>query len=201
VYRFVPDDPSEPFVGTLQALRVVGRDRFATTDMDIGDSVDVQWVEIRDPEPAGDTVRGEGQDRGAALFVNGEGMWFHEGEVWICSTNGGPKGSGQIFRLADGRESGTLTLVTQSTDRDELHCPDQITVAPWGQVFMAEDGRGNNFVRLVGQDGTVAPFARNAGSESEIAGVCFSPDGSIMFLNLHTDGLTLAITGRFPTVG
>ena len=39
--------------------------------------------------------------------------------------------------------------------------------------------------------------AKNGLSRSEIAGVCFSPDGRAMFVNLQTDGITLAITGPF----
>ena len=33
-------------------------------------------------------------------------------------------------------------------------------------------------------------------NQSELAGVCFSPDGSTLFVNIqHDPGLTLAITG------
>ena len=31
-----------------------------------------------------------------------------------------------------------------------------------------------------------------------MAGVCFSPDGSTLFVNIQVDGLTVAITGPFP---
>jgi secreted PhoX family phosphatase len=30
---------------------------------------------------------------------------------------------------------------------------------------------------------------------SELAGACFSPDGSTMFVNIQTPGVTLAVTG------
>ncbi|MCZ7677571.1 MAG: PhoX family protein [Sandaracinaceae bacterium] len=39
--------------------------------------------------------------------------------------------------------------------------------------------------------------ARNAASDGEITGVCFSPDGRAMFLNLQEDGLTLVVEGPF----
>ena len=54
--------------------------------------------------------------------------------------------------------------------------------------------------RLCGLDpesGEVFDFARNARSDGELAGVCFSPDGRAMFLNLQIDGVTLAIDGPF----
>jgi secreted PhoX family phosphatase len=34
-------------------------------------------------------------------------------------------------------------------------------------------------------------------SGSELAGVCFSPDGRTMFVNIQQQGLTLAISGPF----
>ncbi|HVI02057.1 MAG TPA: alkaline phosphatase PhoX, partial [Enhygromyxa sp.] len=134
IYRFVPDDMAEPFVGKLQALKIVGVDEYDTNDMGENDVLDVEWVDIDEPDPNGDTVRAEAQGKGAALFVRGEGMWFFEGQVYICSTSGGPAGAGQIFRLIDG-DSPTLELVVNSPSASVLDSPDNITVAPWGEVF------------------------------------------------------------------
>jgi secreted PhoX family phosphatase len=198
LYRFVPTDMAEPFVGQLQALKVVGQDEFATTTMSEGEVVDVEWVDIDEPDPDDDVVRDEAQSKGAAIFVRGEGIWFFEGQVYICSTSGGEVGGGQIFRLIDG-DTPTLELVVQSTDIAVLQSPDNITVAPWGEVFIAEDGDGDNFIRWVTAEGEICTFARNAASDSEFAGVCFSPDGEALFVNLQGDGLTLVVTGPFPT--
>lgn len=199
LYRFMPDDPAEPFVGTLQALRVIGEDNAATTaGLNVGDTLACDWVDIADPTPATDTVRNEAQAQGAALFSRGEGIWYFEGGVYIACTNGGPVGLGQIFLLTDTADGTTLELIAQSTSADEMDFPDNITVAPWGQVFIAEDGSGDQFVRAITDEGVVIPFARNALSGSELAGVCFSPDGSALFVNIQGDGLTLMITGPFP---
>ena len=78
--------------------------------------------------------------------------------------------------------------------------PDNICVAPWGEVFMAEDGDGDNYVRVLAPTGEIYDFARNAHSDSEFAGVCFSPDGKTMFVNIQGDGITLAVRGPFPAV-
>ncbi len=200
VYRFVPDDMADPFTGTLQALRVVQENGFDTSSgLEVGDTLEVDWVDITDPSPPGDTVRVEAQAAGAALFSRGEGIWFHDGSVFIACTNGGPLGLGQIFRLVDGERGGGLELFAQSTGADELDFPDNVTVAPWGQVFIAEDGGGDNYLRAITDMGDVVSFARNAVSDSELAGVCFSPDGQAMFVNIQADGLTLMITGPFPT--
>jgi len=198
LYRFVPLDPCAPFVGRLQALRVVGQDGAVTSDWATGETATVDWVDIDDPNPVDDTVRVEAAGKGAALFRRGEGIWFHDGQVWFTSTSGGPAGSGQVFRLTDGVDGGVLELVTQSEDSNVLDFPDNITIAPWGQLFMCEDGSGANFIRVLTDEGEVRPFARNRASGSELAGVCFSPDGTVLFVNLQLDGLTLAITGPFP---
>lgn len=198
LYRFVPLDPCAPFVGRLQALRVVGQDNAVTADWATGDTVSIDWVDIDEPNPADDTVRAEAAGKGAALFRRGEGIWFHDGQVWFSSTSGGPADSGQIFRLTDGKGGGMLELVTQSDDANILDFPDNITIAPWGQLFMCEDGDGDNFIRVLTDDGEVRPFGLNRGSDSELAGACFSPDGTVLFVNIQRDGLTLAITGPFP---
>ncbi len=200
VYRFVPTVKDEPFEGQLQALKVIDQDVFSTNNMQLNEVVAIEWVDIDEPDPADDTLRGEAQDKGGAVFIRGEGIWFFEGSVYICSTSGGPVAAGQIFRLVDDGDTGTLELIAMSTDHNVLDKPDNITVAPWDELFIAEDGDGDNFLRGLTADGEVYPFARNAVSDSEFAGVCFSPDGKAMFVNIQSDGLTLAITGPFPDI-
>lgn len=195
LYRFVPDDPSDPFTGTLQALKVVGENRFDTAeDNAVGDRWDVEWVDIDDPDAADESTREQGQSQGAARFTRGEGIWFFEDRIYVCSTTGGPAESGQIFMLTT---DDTLELVAQSEDTEVLDMPDNITVAPWGDVFMAEDGSGTDFIRMLDREGAIADFARNASSNGEFAGVCFSPDGNALFVNMQSDGLTLVIEGPF----
>lgn len=195
-YRFVPDDPSDPFTGKLQAMVVVGDERFDTGDMAVGEVVSVDWVDVAEPTPATDSVRFSAFSQGAAWIHRGEGLWFANDTVYICSTNGGPVEGGQIFALRDG--AGELELIAMSEDRDVLDMPDNICVAPWGDLYLAEDGSGEQFLRILEPSGAIADFARNAISGSEFAGVCFSPDGSTLFVNIQGNGLTLAVTGPFP---
>jgi secreted PhoX family phosphatase len=44
------------------------------------------------------------------------------------------------------------------------------------------------------------PFARNALSQTEMGGLCFSPDGGTLFANIQEEGLTLAIEGPFAEI-
>ena len=77
--------------------------------------------------------------------------------------------------------------------------PDNLTIAPWGDLVIAEDNDGPNHLHCITPNGEVYPFARNAFEDgaSEFCGVCFSPDGKVMFVNVQKPGFTLAITGPF----
>ncbi|WP_437599956.1 alkaline phosphatase PhoX [Sorangium sp. So ce590] len=199
-YRFKPTDPAAPFEGRLQALAVVGARKVDTSGWALGEPREIAWVDVDDPDPQDDTVRKDAQAKGAAVFRRGEGICLSQGVVYLCATSGGPAGAGQIFQLVPAEDGGTLQVIAHATDTEDLDAPDNITLAPWGELFLAEDGSRGNYLRGVTEDGQIFDFARNALSLSELAGVCFSPDGKALFVNLQEDGLTLAVTGPFPEV-
>lgn len=207
-YRFVPKSAETPFEGVLQALKVVGRDNFQTSAESHRDMLlDVEWVDVDDPEALQTPTRYQAQSKGAAVFVRGEGIAADEGRIYVCSTTGGPAGAGQIFRYTespspdplDPRRRGQLELLYQSEHPDDLDSPDNIVVAPWGDVLMCEDNiAGDQYLKILTVDGRIEDFAHNVSTTSELAGICFSPDGKVLFANLQHDGITLAITGPFP---
>lgn len=198
-YRFVPASKDTPWQGKLQALRIVGRDTMNTgIGLHVDDAFEIAWIDVDDPTPSDDSIRRTMQARGAAVFMRGEGCAFHDGAVFFTATIGGPLGAGQIFRLDPDGDGGTLTLLAQSEDRSVLDMADNVTVAPWGQLFTCEDGIDDQCIRVVEMDGTVSTFGRNALTGGELTGVCFSPDGRVLFVNIQGAGVTLAITGPFP---
>lgn len=200
LYRFVPHEAHDPFVGKLQALCHAHEPNFAlSAGLKTGQSIPVSWVDINDPTPTSDKVRHEAARAGAAQLSRGEGIWFADDTVWICSTDGGRAGAGQVFALGvGGKDNDKLRLVAESPGRSVLDMPDNITIAPWGDIVVAEDGSGEQYVRAITRRGEVIDLAKNAKSQGELAGVCFSPDGSTLFLNLQLDGMTVAIRGDFP---
>lgn len=199
LYRFVPNSRHSPFEGRLQALRVVGVEVADTGAMAAGvEPVAIDWVDIDEPDPEGDTVRAQAQAKGAAIFIRGEGITFTEDGIYAVATTGGPIGKGQIFRLIDGEVGGHLEVMTASVDPALLDMPDNITMAAWGELFFCEDGRNGNYLRGLTADGALFNFARNVRSTGELAGVCLSPDGRALFVNMQQDGMTLVITGPFP---
>lgn len=194
-YRFVPEAKDRPFIGRLQALAVRGQHAHDTALAPAGARYDVTWVDIADPNPATDTVRRQAFAAGAARIVRGEGIWLQAGRVYFSATAGGPIARGQIFALDIAAQ--TLTVIAASSHPKELDMPDNLTASPDGLLFIAEDGYEGNYVRYLDAHGLPQPFARNAISRGEFAGPCFSPKGNRLFVNLQTDGLTLAIHGPF----
>jgi secreted PhoX family phosphatase len=199
LYRYRPTDASKPHSsGKLQALRLKDLPRFDTSrDLDHGLRLVVDWVDVPEPDPKDDSVRFQASGAGAARFCRGEGIFYDKGVVYVCCTSGGRQSSGQVFKLTLGR-GGTpdlLELFAESPGPSVLDMPDNICFAPWGDLLLAEDGSGEQFVRGITPEGRVYDLARNARSSSELAGICCSPAGDAIFVNMQVDGLTLAITG------
>lgn len=188
LYRFVPEHPERPFEGRLQAMTTKQRG-FATQTLQSGDGVEVGWVDV---PPTG--TRAAALAAGAAKVQRGEGIWWHEGEVYFTATV-----HGQVFRLVpdpSASERAQLTLVANS-----LRMPDNITVAPWGDLVVAEDNGAENFLRFIDRAGVVRDFARHPQNpRDEFAGVCFDASGRYLFVNIQHTGLTLAVTGPFEEV-
>jgi secreted PhoX family phosphatase len=213
LYRFIPDVPGKLAAGgRLQAL--VLRDRFGadTRNWDgkvfpIGRALPVRWIDLDEVDnPLGD-LRLRGFGAGAALFARGEGAWWGEDAAWFAMTNGGPDRLGQIFRYrpseyeGTAREAdapGTIELFVEPDDSELVRNADNLCVAPWGDLILAEDTGG--VCRLVGVTprGEFYVLGRNPVPGRELAGVCFSPDGSTLFVNVQTPGQTFAITGPWP---
>jgi len=83
--------------GRLQALAIDGMPNASTaTGWPVGQAVPVSWVDIEEPDPAGDTVRDEALSKGAAVFSRQEGCRAVDGRVHLS----GPEGSGSCTRDA-----------------------------------------------------------------------------------------------------
>lgn len=183
-----------PFDVTLQAKRHVN----------IGESLEVQWMDIDDVEAPKDDLRYRAFKMGAARFARGEGMWHGNDAIYFACTSGGPAGKGQIWRYTPSSYEGTadetkapgkLELFIEPNDATILQAADNICVGPNGDVIVCEDGGPVNHVLGVTPEGKVFKIARNALNKKEFAGSCFSPDGSTLFFNIQTPGITFAVTG------
>jgi secreted PhoX family phosphatase len=197
IYRFIPKEKGNLKAGgVLEALAIKGSKTVNTSvNFPQGVAKEVEWIKIEDVDPDGDTVRYEAQAKGAAIFKRGEGTCYANGEIYWTCTSGGNAGLGQIFRYKP--STNTLELYVESKGQDMLDYPDNITFAPFGHIMVCEDGHPDQYLVGINQQGECYHFARNALNDSEFAGICFSPDGKTMFVNIQKPGLTLAITGNW----
>jgi secreted PhoX family phosphatase len=230
-YRFIPHNKRRLAAGgKLQILAIKGKDQYdAREGQRPGRKLPVRWITIPTPDPEyvnEDDPNGtfmQGWNRGAAKFNRLEGCWYADGSVFFVSTSGGDEKSPDPPN-ADGYQEGygqvweyrirtrQLILHYESPGGEVLDSPDNLTVTPRGGIMVCEDDASDtdtadpNRVIGIGPNGRAFPFAECIFSSSELAGVCFSPDGDTMFVNLFGDstgtpathagkGMTCAITG------
>ena len=210
IYRFIPNEPERLAEGgRLQALAIVDQARLDTRNWDEqtvtpGTGLATRWIDLDNVEAPENDLRLRGFDQGAARFARGEGMWYGNDAVYFVCTSGGQAHRGQIWRYVPSPTEGTpdeqnqpgrLELFVEPNDPGLVDNADNLTVTPWGDLILCEDGSGDQFLVGITPEGTVYKFAHNAVSDSEFAGATFSPDGSTLFVNIQGNGLTLAITG------
>jgi len=58
----------------------------------------------------------------------------------------------------------------------------------------------DNHLRGVAPSGAIYALARLR-AQTELAGACFSPDGSTLFVNLYSPAKTVAVTGPWARLG
>ena len=222
-YRFLPSVRGRLAQGgKLQALGLVdGRERdlrnwladgsrFAGQGpvLPVGGSAAVRWIDMDGVDsPEGD-LKDRGFAKGALRFARGEGLALGRGrgrtELYFCCTMGGPKQLGQVWRYRPSRFEGqanesanpaSLDLFIESQDSGRLKNCDNVTVTPRGGLILCEDGPDNlpQYLRGVTPQGRLYTLAGNG--YSEFAGACFSPDGTILFVNAQNPGITFAISG------
>ena len=210
-YRFIPNEPGKlQEGGKLQAMAVRGMPEFDTRNwlgrrkLQPGTWLETAWVYLAEPDVSENDLRFRGREKGATIFARGEGLCYADGEFYMSATIGGELRLGQVFNYrpspaegtsAEEENPGRLQLLAESTTTSLLSHADNLTMSPWGDLVVCEDAAGHCGLIGLQMDGTQYPIADNAYTSSELAGVCFSPDGTTLFVNIQERGLTLAITG------
>ncbi len=224
IYRFLPNTPGRLREGgRLQMLCARGH-RQLKKGLQVGQTFDVTWVDIEDPERADSPgtsdhqgVYHQGRAAGGATFARLEGAWFGNGRVYVTATSGGAAERGQVFEYDPHEE--TLTLIFESPGMHLLDMPDNMCVSPRGGIVLCEDGDVlPQRIQGLTPDGRVFPFvangmdlrslpARHQGRwpsdriqardyrAEEMCGATFNRNGQWLFVNLQDPGLTVAITG------
>ncbi len=213
-YRYLPDEPGRLHEGgRLQALAIEGRSAFSTHNwsreaaITPGQPLRTYWFDVDNVDSEENDLRLRGAAAGAATFARSEDLCVAEGDFVFTCTIGGRARFGQVFsyrpsphegQREERGEPGRLTLIAEATARSLLRHADNVTMAPWGDLLLCEDTGSHCGIVGIRADGSQYHLADNAYSNSELAGVCFSPDGQTMFVNIQYPGMTVAITGPWP---
>ncbi|WP_373047540.1 PhoX family protein [Vulgatibacter sp.] len=227
-YRFLPNDAAQragalAAGGRLQAARVRGTTNLDIRQPQLGDVHELEWVEIATPDSP--TVGGlsgpyrQARDAGALRMGRGEGIWHHDGKLYVVDTSAGAAGQGAVWE--HDLRADTLRCIYVSPDAAVANNPDNLTVSPRGGLVLCEDGgrstdaygEGSRLLGLHGEgvayifaknnvvleDAALAALGKNvAGGDyrsSEFCGACFDPSGHYLFVNIQSPGITLAIWG------
>lgn len=222
LYRYIPNTRERLAEGgRLQMLAVDARPRYLTIKgQQVGRTLGIHWVDIGEPDRPhtdpmkldGRGVQEQGLERGGAVFSRLEGAWFGNDRLFVTATNGGDARMGQVWELDP--KASTLRLVFESPGADVLNMPDNLCLSPRGGLVLCEDGTVRPSVHGLTRDGRIFRFAQNnatlAGERngiagdfrrSEFAGATYSPDGTWLFVNMQTPGVSIAITGPWEDGG
>lgn len=210
-YRYIPDIPARLHEGgRLQALAVAGASGLHTHNWDNAGRMPLHrplqtgWIDLDNVDPVENDLRLRGAELGAAQFARGEGLCAAGDRFAFTCTIGGPHRLGQVFTYRPSPFEGTaqeeaspgsLELIAEAGPDSLLRNADNLVMAPWGDLLLCEDTASECGIVGIRPDGSQYELACNAYSSSELAGVCFSPDGATMFVNIQYPGTTLAITG------
>lgn len=187
LYRFIPDNYPDLGSGTLEAAEVVG---------DPATGASLVWHPIADPSGVSEQTRY--QAPASTPFDGGEGIAYGNGLIFFTT-----KGDNRVWRYDT---LGNVLDILYDDDYYEaplLRGVDNVTIAPSGEVYVAEDGDDMQLVAL-SQSGRPRVIAQVVGQpDSEITGPAVignrlyfsSQRGTGPFAG--TGGITFEITGDF----
>ena len=207
LYRFIPNTAGVLAEGgKLQAMAIDGLPdtrNWEKPSMTEGQTHKIRWIDLENVEAPKDDLRKRAAEKGATLIARGEGIHMGQDELYFCSTSGGAKKLGQIFRLVPGRNGAAdkLDLFFESESKTQFNYGDNLCVSPNGHLIVCEDQYTaivDNYLRGITPSGLPYDFGRLR-LQTELAGGCFSPDGKWFFVNAYSPTRTVAITGPWKT--
>ncbi|WP_182378854.1 alkaline phosphatase PhoX [Nocardioides sp. WS12] len=216
----IADDLADD-AGVLEAMQILMPDGSVLSDVayltsaQLGRPFPVRWIPVPDRDARTVPTRKQFADGEVTRGKKFEGVWGTDEGVYVVNSYAFSDGDlpadavphdGMVWFYDYGAE--TIQLVTylphQETTETEgtpkfndltFDSPDNVTVTPWGSLVLAEDGVGASHVLSATPYGPAQAIARNQLNDSEFTGPTFSEDGKVLFVNIQTPGLTLAITG------
>lgn len=196
-YRFLPDSTNEDGslnldAGVLQVARVEN-----VTGV-------VEWLDVPNPTPGIFETPTREQLAESTAFNGGEGIWYANDRVYFTT-----KGDNRVWCFFVDTQTLTILYEAASSENPILTGVDNVTVAPTGEILVAEDG-GDMQIVVLDEAGQAAPLLQIVDQDqSEITGPAFSPDGERLYFSSQRGsrifggrgfGLTYEITGPFAEI-
>ncbi|WBQ08172.1 alkaline phosphatase PhoX [Kribbella sp. CA-293567] len=208
--------------GSYEAMAILGDDGKPIPDVAYLTSAQllrpfrVAWVTVPDRDAVSVSCRKQFTDGQVTRGKKFEGVWGTHDGVYVVNSyaNSGTTDLPADAVPHDGMvwfynyKTETIQLVTYFPSNDaadqgatakyqdlNFDGPDNVTVTPWGSLILAEDGNASSHILSSVPGGPTYAIARNQLNDSEFCGPAFSEDGKVLFVNIQSPGLTLAITG------
>ena len=187
-YRYTPSDVEDGVMnlddGILEAAHVDSNGQ-------------VYWKEIRNPNPSYGEEETRYQTRDVTRFNGGEGIWYHDGDVYFTT-----KGDNRVWRYNIETQTIGINYDRKTSKNPILSGVDNVTVSSDGHVLVAEDG-GDLQIVVLGPFGDVYPLLQLTGQDgSEITGPAITPAGDRLYFSsqrggFEGKGITYEIRGKF----
>ena len=157
----------------------------------------VSWRPV--PDPAATTVPTRRQVPGMTQFKRGEGLWWDSGIVYLATTS-----DQRIHALNTVTDRIDVLYDGKARAGQPLQSVDNLTVSPWGDLFVCEDQGEDSEVGLITPARVASPFMRLTAplhSDSEFTGPVFDPSGTRFYVASQRAfagvGAVLEVTGPF----
>lgn len=154
----------------------------------------VTWLEVPDPQYTG-MIPTRMQVSEATVFRGGEGLWYHEGIVYLST-----KGDDRIWAYDVVQSRIDVLYDAKAVAMPPLRGVDNLTVSCCGDVLVAEDGGSMQVVAIL-PDGSLKPLVQVTGQDtSEITGPAFDPSGTRLYFSSQRgdgNGITYVVEGPF----
>lgn len=176
LYRYLPTVWTDLRSGRLQVLTESGGV--------------LSWQDVPDPSATSTATRY--QVSGAKRFSGGEGAWFDSGKLYFTT-----KGDNRVWTYDPVGNALSVLYSPTTSSTAVLTGVDNVTVAPSGDVYVAEDG-GDMELVVLSPEGEVAPFLRLTVTGSEMTGPAFDPSGQRLYFSSQSNpGRTFEVSGPF----
>ena len=163
----------------------------------------VTWLAVPNPLPHSKSeVPTRKQVKEATIFQGGEGLWYHEGLVYLTT-----KHDNRVWAYDTKSEVISVLYDRKIASDKTLKGVDNVTVSSDGHILVAEDG-GDMQIVILGPYGDIYPIVQVHGQDhSEMTGPSISPDGTRLYFSSQrgphawSKGQTFEITGKFNGLG